>query len=62
MWQAAGPVSNRMHCRASRPAHQAVHGATCQASRCRGAACDLALKPQLVGAADTEPNPLEYSL
>jgi len=62
IWQAAGPVSNRMHRRASRRVHQAVHGATRQASRCRGAACDPALKPQLVGAADTKPNPLDYSL
>ena len=32
------------------------------AGRFRGAAYDLALKPQPAGAADTEPNPLDYSL
>jgi len=33
-----------------------------RASRCRGATCDPALKPQPAGAADIEPNPLDYSL
>ena len=33
-----------------------------RASHCRGAAYDPALKPQLAGAADTELNPLDYSL
>jgi len=62
IWQATGPVSNCMRCRASRRAHQAVHRAIRRASRCRGTACDPALEPQLAGAADTQPNPLDYSL
>jgi len=51
-----------MRRRASRRAHQAVHHAIRRASRCRGAAYDLALKLQLAGATDTEPNSLDYSL
>jgi len=62
IWQAAGPVSNRICRRASRRAHQAVHRAIRRASRRRGAAYDVALKPQPAGAADTEPNPLDYLL
>jgi len=33
-----------------------------RASRCRGAVCNPVVKPQPVGAADIEPNPLDYSL
>jgi len=56
-----GPSRSMRH-RASRRAYHAVHRAIRQASRCRRAACDPALKPQPVGTADIEPNPLDYSL
>jgi len=56
-----GP-SRSMRRRASRHAYHAVRRAIRQASRCRGAACNLALKPQPVGTTDIEPNPLDYSL
>jgi len=38
----------------------AVHQAIRRASRCRGAAYDPVLEPQPAGAADIEPNPLDY--
>jgi len=53
--QYAGPVSIRT-------IHRSDTRAIRRASRCRGAACDPALKPQPGGAADIEPNPLDYSL
>jgi len=56
-----GP-SRGIRLRASRHGHGAVYRAIRRASHCRGAACDLALKPQTAGAADIQPNPLDYSL
>jgi len=72
--QDAGHVSNRILLRraASEPSgktpgpprtiRRSDTRAIRRASRCRGAAYDPALKPQPAGAADTEPNPFDYSL
>ena len=56
-----GPSRSMRH-RTSRHVHPAVYRAIHRASRCHGAEYDPALKPQPAGAADTELNPLDYSL
>jgi len=45
-----------------RTIHRSDTRAFHRASRCRGAVCDPALKPQPAEATDIEPNPLDYSL
>jgi len=59
--QAAGPASNHPS-GTPRTIRRRDTQAIRRASRCRGAVCDPALKPQPAGAADIEPNPLDYSL
>ena len=54
--------SRSIRCHVSRRIHRAMHRAICQVSCCRGAAYDPVLKPQPAGTADTDPNPLDYSL